>query len=89
MSAPQDLRSYRDLDRIDRRLLELLRDNARMTNQALSDALGVAPSTCLACMKRLQQAGGIRRLTIDVDPQALGPSIDALISVRLRPGARL
>lgn len=88
VNAPQDLRSHRELDRLDRRLLELLRDNARMTNQALSDALGVAPSTCLARMKGLQQAGVIRRFTIDVDPQALGQGIEALISVRLRPGAR-
>ncbi|HRO31537.1 winged helix-turn-helix domain-containing protein, partial [Citricoccus sp.] len=49
--ASKDLRPPRELDHLDRRLLELLRDNARMTNQALSEALGVAPSTCLARMK--------------------------------------
>jgi DNA-binding Lrp family transcriptional regulator len=86
--APKDLRPQRELDHLDRRLLELLRDNARMTNQALSEALGVAPSTCLARMKALQQSGVIRRFTIDVDPKALGRGIEALISVRVRPGAR-
>ncbi|GAA1139846.1 Lrp/AsnC family transcriptional regulator [Nesterenkonia lutea] len=85
--TPKDLQ-LRELDHVDRRLLELLRDDARMTNQALSNTLGIAPSTCLARMKALRQAGVIRRFTIDVDPQALGQGIEALISVRLRPGAR-
>jgi DNA-binding Lrp family transcriptional regulator len=85
---PQDLRPAPALDELDRRLLALLRENARMTNQALSEALGVAPSTCLARMKNLQRTGVIRRFTVEVEPRAIGRSIEALISVRLRPGAR-
>ncbi|GEO96924.1 Lrp/AsnC family transcriptional regulator [Kocuria turfanensis] len=86
--SPQDLRPAPELDELDRRLLALLRENARMTNQALSEALGVAPSTCLARMKNLQRTGVIRRFTVEVEPRAIGRSIEALISVRLRPGAR-
>jgi DNA-binding Lrp family transcriptional regulator len=86
--GPQDLRPAHELDDLDRRLLGLLRENARATNQALSEALGVAPSTCLARMKALQRAGVIRRFTVEVDPKALGQALEALISVRLRPGAR-
>ena len=87
-STPQDQRPRDELDDLDRRLLALLRENSRMTNQALSEALGVAPSTCLARMKGLQRSGVIRRFTVEVDPRALGSTIEALISVRLRPGAR-
>ena len=87
-SPPQDLRPPYELDDLDRRLLALLRANARTTNQALSEALGVAPSTCLARLKNLQRTGVIRRFTVEVEPRALGRSIEALISVRLRPGAR-
>lgn len=86
--SPQDLRPAPELDELDRRLLALLRENARMTNQTLSEALGVAPSTCLARMKNLQRTGVIRRFTVEVEPRAIGRSIEALISVRLRPGAR-
>lgn len=86
--APQNLRPPHELDDLDRRLLALLRANARTTNQTLSETLGVAPSTCLARMKALQRSGVVRRFTIEVDPRALGQSIEALISVRLRPGAR-
>ncbi|MFI7481574.1 Lrp/AsnC family transcriptional regulator [Kocuria sp. M1R5S2] len=87
-TAPKDLRPAPELDDLDRRLLTLLRENSRMTNQALSERLGIAPSTCLARMKTLQRTGVIRRFTVEVDPRALGRGIEALISVRLRAGAR-
>ena len=77
-----------ELDPIDRQLLALLSKDSRQTNQALAEALGIAPSTCLARLKALKATGVIRRFTVDVDPKALGRPLQALISVRLRPGAR-
>lgn len=76
------------LDDVDRRLLALLAANSRQTNQALADSLGLAPSTCLARLKALRDSGIIKRFTIDVDPEAIGRPLQALVSVRLRPGAR-
>lgn len=76
------------LDAVDRKLLTLLTENSRRTNQSLSDAVGIAPSTCLSRLKVLRDSGVIERFTIDVDPEALGRPLQALISVRLRPGAR-
>ena len=35
-----------DLDDVDRRLLTLLHADARMSNSALADAVGIAASTC-------------------------------------------
>lgn len=77
-----------ELDRIDRELLVLLAENSRQTNQGLADALGIAPSTCLARLKALKASGVIERFTIDVAPAAVGMPLQALVSVRLRPGAR-
>jgi DNA-binding Lrp family transcriptional regulator len=76
------------LDAVDQKLLALLSEDSRRTNQALSDALGIAPSTCLSRLKALKDSGVIKRFTVEVDPEALGRSLQALISVRLRPGAR-
>ncbi|PTT70384.1 Lrp/AsnC family transcriptional regulator [Arthrobacter sp. HMWF013] len=86
MEEPKKLRS--PLDDLDRKLLALLTENARSTNQALSEALGIAPSTCLSRLKALKDTGVISRFTIDVDTVALGRSLQAMVSVRLRPGAR-
>lgn len=87
VTHPQKLR-HLPLDELDQRLLNLLSSNARQTNQSLSEALGLAPSTCLARIKALREAGVIKRFTIEVDPEAMGMPLQALVSVRLRPGAR-
>ena len=87
MSAAKNVQRP-ELDRLDLELLALVTANSRQTNQALADALGVAPSTCLARLKALKASGVIERFTVDVDPAALGMPLQALVSVRLRPGAR-
>lgn len=87
MPDPQKLQLLA-LDDVDRRLLDLLSTNSRQTNQSLSEALGLAPSTCLARLKALKESGVIKRFTIEVDPEAIGMPLQTLVSVRLRPGAR-
>jgi DNA-binding Lrp family transcriptional regulator len=77
-----------ELDEIDRRLLALLLGDARRPNNALAADLGIAPSTCLARLNALQKTGVIRKFTLDIDPEVLGHSLEALISVRIRAGAR-
>ena len=50
--------------------------------------MGVSPSTCLARVRALVADGVITRFTVDVDPDAFGEPLQALVSVRLRPGER-
>ena len=76
------------LDTVDRRLLVLLRSNARLTNAALAAAVGIAASTCLERVRSLVNRGVIRRFTVDVDPAALGLGVQALIGVNIHSGAR-
>ncbi|GAB3620164.1 Lrp/AsnC family transcriptional regulator [Glutamicibacter sp. PS] len=76
------------LDDLDRKLLRLLSENARRTNNSLAEELGIAASTCLARLNALRESGVISRFTVEVDPQVLGRELEALIFVRIRPGAR-
>ncbi|MGZ2223685.1 Lrp/AsnC family transcriptional regulator [Glutamicibacter sp. HZAU] len=76
------------LDGIDRKLLALLAKNSRRTNNSLAEELGIAPSTCLARLNALRDSGVISRFTIEVDPAVLGRELEALIFVKIRPGAR-
>jgi DNA-binding Lrp family transcriptional regulator len=73
------------LDKVDRALLTLLQKDARRTNKELSEAVGVAQSTCLERIRNLRARGVITGYRAEVDPAAVGRSIRALISVRLRP----
>ncbi|HET6878107.1 MAG TPA: Lrp/AsnC family transcriptional regulator [Jatrophihabitans sp.] len=77
-----------DLDEVDRTLLRLLADNARLPNNALAERAGIAPSTCLARVRALRERGVIRGYHADVDPAALGRPIQAMIAVRLQSHAR-
>lgn len=71
------------LDRTDRTILQALRNNARMSNKDLARRAGVAQSTCLERVRRLQRLGVIRGFHAQVDGAALGVPLQAMISVRL------
>lgn len=86
--VPQDVRAPRPIDEIDRRLLEHLAADARITNSALADLVGIAPSTCLGRVRALRADGVIRGFHAEIDPAALGRPLQAMVSVRLQAGAR-
>jgi DNA-binding Lrp family transcriptional regulator len=77
-----------DLDELDRALLQALQNNARQTNRDLAAAAGVAPSTSLERIRALRERGVIRGYHADVDLQALGRGVQALVAVRIRPPSR-
>ncbi|MGV9679248.1 Lrp/AsnC family transcriptional regulator [Nocardia sp. NPDC003482] len=76
------------LDEIDHILLEELARDGRITNNALAAAAGIAPSTCLGRVRALVERGVIRGFHADIDPAALGRSLQAMISVRVHANAR-
>ena len=85
--SPKDVRPA-DLDDVDRRILSLLHADARITNNALAEAIGIAPSTCHGRVRRLVDAGVIRGFYTDIDPVAVGMPLQAMISVSLQSNAR-
>lgn len=76
------------LDRIDRALVAALQKNARISNKALAEQVGLAPSTCLERVRALRLRGVIRGFHADVDRRALGRGLDAIVAVRVRPHSR-
>lgn len=74
----------RTLDRIDYRIVRLLRNNARLSNKELAKQVGLAPSSCLVRTRLLQQSGVLTGFMAEVDPSALGVGLQAMISVRLK-----
>ena len=83
---PKDLQP--EVDDVDRRLLAVLADDARIPNNALAEQVGIAASTCLGRVRALRARGVIRGYHADVDPAALGRPLQALIAVRLQSTAR-
>jgi DNA-binding Lrp family transcriptional regulator len=84
---PKDVRAP-EIDDVDRRILNALHDDARISNSALAELIGIAPSTCHGRVRRLQELGVIRGFYTDVDPAAIGRPLQAMISVSLQSNAR-
>ncbi len=81
-SSPQNPQPA-SLDAIDLMLLTELERNGRLTNAALAARAGIAESTCTQRLRSLRDRGVIRGFRADIDPAALGLSLQALITVRL------
>lgn len=80
------------LDPTDLQLLDLLQQDAALSNLALAQRLHVSPPTCLRRVKRLQAAGLIERqvaiLSVDRLASVLGHGLEAIVEVTLeRQGA--
>ncbi|MEM7156763.1 MAG: Lrp/AsnC family transcriptional regulator [Myxococcota bacterium] len=76
------------LDRIDRSLVSALQNNARLSNKELAARVGLAPSSCLERVRRLQSSGVIRGVHADIDPHAVGIGLQAMVAIRLGQHAR-
>ncbi|HJW32373.1 MAG TPA: Lrp/AsnC family transcriptional regulator [Holophagaceae bacterium] len=76
------------LDRTDRAILAKLQKDARLSNKELAVAVGLAPSSCLVRVQRLQREGILRGFHAFVNPSALGVGLQALIGVQLKQHSR-
>jgi Lrp/AsnC family transcriptional regulator, leucine-responsive regulatory protein len=71
----------RPLDSVDRRIIALLRENAKRTFADIGTAVGLSSTAVKRRVDRLQNDGVIVGYGARVDPQALGEGIEALIEV--------
>lgn len=72
------------MDDVDRRLLDVLREDARASVRDLADRVGISRANAYARITRLREDGVLRRFTVDVDPRALGLGLPAYVHVRIK-----
>ncbi|MEN9715990.1 MAG: hypothetical protein RJA35_1457 [Actinomycetota bacterium] len=77
-----------EIDDIDRQLLALLQEDARITNADLAAKVGIAASTCIARVRNLVNRGVIEGFHAKVNAAATGQVLQVLVSVTLRASAR-
>jgi Lrp/AsnC family transcriptional regulator, leucine-responsive regulatory protein len=70
-------------DRFDRRILELLQHDGRLTNLELAERVGLSPSPCLRRVRALEESGIIRGYHARLDAQQLGLSLMALVYISM------
>lgn len=71
------------LDRIDKRILEELQNNARISNLELADKVGLSASPCLRRVRQLEEAGLIRGYYAQLNASALGLKLTALVQISM------
>lgn len=70
------------IDETDGTILDLLQENARISQADIARVVGLAPSAVLERIRKLEARGVIRGYTALVDPHALGQSMLAFIAVQ-------
>jgi len=71
------------LDITDRKIIDILQENGRITNTQLAAEIGISPPAMLERVKRLEKEAVIRRYVALVDPDKLGKGIMAIVAVSL------
>lgn len=73
------------MDPINRRILDQLQEDGRISLAELARRLQVSPPTVAERLGRLESAGVIRGYHADVDPAAVGFALSVIIRIRPAP----
>jgi Lrp/AsnC family transcriptional regulator, leucine-responsive regulatory protein len=71
----------RTLDGIDRVILQLLQENARISNAEIARQVAMAPSAVLERVRKLEERGVVRGYAAHLDPHRLGHGLLAYVFV--------
>jgi len=70
------------LDRIDRRILDLLQNDAQLSTAEIADQVGLSTTPCWRRIQRLEEAGIIARRVALLDRSKINLGTDVFISVK-------
>lgn len=84
----RQMEQMNDIDAVDRRILAVLQDDARITNRELAGRVRLSPSASLARVRALRERGIITGFAAELDLARLGRPIQALVAIRLNTHAR-
>ncbi len=74
------------LDLKDRKIIEILLDNADCPLREISKAVGLSPSSVRNRILRLKRAGVIKKFTVEINYQKLGFNIQVIVLVTCKTG---
>ena len=73
------------LDRVDREILKILQQDARISFSKIAKMLDMSESTIHMRIKRLREEGVLRGFYADIDPEKLGLRVSAFIMLKADP----
>lgn len=78
-----------NIDRKNAQILAALQEDARTSNRALAEQIGMSASSTLERTRELERSGVIAGYHADVDLRSMGRAIEALVFVRVSPKSRV
>jgi Lrp/AsnC family leucine-responsive transcriptional regulator len=84
----KDTSTEAELDRIDRRILQRLQRDGRMTNADLAKAVNISPATCHRRTQRLFDDGYIRSVRADIAAEKVNRGTLVIVGVVLDRSTR-
>lgn len=71
------------LDRTDKKILNAMQDNARISNLELAELVGLSPTPCSRRVKRLEESGLIKAHVTLLNQSMLGLKLTAYIGISM------
>ena len=71
-----------EIDRKDRRILDILQDDASLSVAHIAESVGLSQNACWRRIKQLEAAGVITGRVAILDPATLGVGVTVFVSVR-------
>ena len=75
--------TYMTLDKVDKKILQVLQVNARISNLELAERVNLSPTPCARRVKQLEDSGIIKNHITELDPEKLGLNLTVLVSVTM------
>ncbi|QFU17505.1 Lrp/AsnC family transcriptional regulator [Microvirga thermotolerans] len=72
-----------DLDALDRKILDLVQDDADLSTEALAGMVGLSASAVQRRLSRLKREGIIERIVALVEPRSVGRTVTVLVEVEI------
>lgn len=74
------------LDDIDKKIIEILKNDSRTPFTEIASALGLSDSTIHVRLKKLRDEGIILRYTVDLNEDLIEKKVHGLIMINVNPG---
>ena len=71
------------LDKVDRRILDVLQRDGRISVTDLAERVGLSPTPCARRVRQLETSGLIQGYAAIVDPKRAGQTIQAIVQLKL------
>ncbi len=72
------------MDEIDKQILDIIQQDARIANAEIARQVGLAPSAVLERIKKLEERRIIRGYAAEIDPCAVGFGLTAFVAIRTK-----